>query len=72
MKVALTIIEQYSFHWKHQNDGNNLNELYSIMTEFEYEENDNSIEFVLPFIWTLICKHSEIHFLDYRIKIFKH
>ena len=71
MKVVLKIIEQYSFHWKHENDGNKKNDLSLRQTEFEYEESENSIEFFLPFIWRLICNHSGILFLDHRIKIFK-
>ena len=70
INVVLEIIEKYSFHWKQKNNKNKFIE--NNVTEFEYEESDNSIEFFLPFIWRLICKHSGIHFLNQRIKIFKH
>merc|ERR1712228_210096 len=69
MEHVINIINEHSFHWKRNTDDGGLNEAREAI--FEYEESDNSVEFFLPFIWRLICKHSGIHFHEEKITIFK-
>ena len=77
IKSVLRVIINESVSWKneenaHSADGDGTEDgRRGQRAAYEYQHTEESIDFFLPFAWTLICKHSGIPFSQSAIRIFK-